>query len=41
VLEQLRRYGCDCAQGYFISRPLDKAALREWLLDPPVFAASR
>ena len=35
VLEQLRRYRCDYAQGYFISPPLDKALLREWLLDPP------
>jgi len=38
VLDRLRRYGCDLAQGYFISRPLDKAALREWLRDPPVFS---
>jgi diguanylate cyclase (GGDEF)-like protein/PAS domain S-box-containing protein len=38
VLDQLRRYGCDCAQGYFISRPLEKSALRAWLLDPPAFA---
>jgi diguanylate cyclase (GGDEF)-like protein/PAS domain S-box-containing protein len=41
VLEQLRRYGCDYAQGYFISRPLDKTALRAWLLDPPAFTAAR
>jgi diguanylate cyclase (GGDEF)-like protein len=41
VLDQLRRYGCDCAQGYFISRPLDKSALRAWLLDPPAFSAAR
>jgi diguanylate cyclase (GGDEF)-like protein/PAS domain S-box-containing protein len=41
VLERLRSYGCDCAQGYFISRPLDGAALREWLLDPPVFSPAR
>jgi EAL domain-containing protein (putative c-di-GMP-specific phosphodiesterase class I) len=37
VLEQLRAYGCDYAQGYFISPPLAKSALREWLLDPPVY----
>jgi EAL domain-containing protein (putative c-di-GMP-specific phosphodiesterase class I) len=41
VLEQLRHYGCDCAQGYYISRPLDKSALRAWLLDPPAFPATR
>jgi EAL domain-containing protein (putative c-di-GMP-specific phosphodiesterase class I) len=38
VLDQLSRYGCDCAQGYFISRPLEKDALRAWLRDAPVFA---
>jgi diguanylate cyclase (GGDEF)-like protein/PAS domain S-box-containing protein len=37
VLERLRKFGCDFAQGYFISPPLEKAALREWLLDPPLF----
>ena len=31
VLEQLRSYHCDFAQGYLISRPLEKVALREWL----------
>jgi EAL domain-containing protein (putative c-di-GMP-specific phosphodiesterase class I) len=41
VLDRLRRYRCDLAQGYFISRPLEKAALREWLRDPPVFSVSR
>jgi len=41
VLDRLRRYGCDLAQGYFISRPLDKAALRAWLRDPPVFSVER
>ena len=39
VLEQLRRYRCDYAQGYFISPPLEKALLREWLLDPPALGA--
>jgi EAL domain-containing protein (putative c-di-GMP-specific phosphodiesterase class I) len=41
VLERLRRYGCDCAQGYFISRPLEQSALCEWLLDPPPFSMAR
>ena len=31
VLDLLRRYGCDFAQGYFISPPLAKSALQEWL----------
>ncbi len=30
-LELLRGFGCDLAQGYFISRPLPKEALLEWL----------
>jgi len=38
ALERLRNYRCDFAQGYFISPPLEKSALREWLLDPPVFS---
>jgi len=38
VLECLRKYRCDFVQGYFISPPLEKSALREWLLDPPVFS---
>ena len=41
VLERLRKFGCDFAQGYFISPPLEKSALREWLLDPPVFSPPR
>ena len=40
VLERLRKYGCDFVQGYFISPPLEKAALREWLMDPPLFTTS-
>ena len=40
VLDRLRGYRCDLAQGYFISRPLEKAALREWLRDPPVFSVT-
>ncbi|TLY50564.1 MAG: EAL domain-containing protein [Gammaproteobacteria bacterium] len=38
VLERLRKYGCDFVQGYYISPPLEKAALRDWLLDPPIFS---
>ncbi|HEU5398172.1 MAG TPA: EAL domain-containing protein [Gammaproteobacteria bacterium] len=33
VLERLRLYRCDYAQGYFISPPLEKAALAEWLIE--------
>ncbi len=31
VLDELRARGCDLAQGFHISRPLEAAALREWL----------
>lgn len=31
VLETLRRYGCDYAQGYFISHPVPARALAQWL----------
>jgi len=41
VLDRLRQYRCDLAQGYFISRPLEKTALRQWLRDPPVFSVAR
>jgi diguanylate cyclase (GGDEF)-like protein/PAS domain S-box-containing protein len=41
VLDRLRQYRCDFAQGYFISRPLERSALREWLVDPPVFSIER
>jgi len=37
VLERLRKFGCDFAQGYFISPPLEKSVLRKWLLDAPGF----
>ncbi|MCB1609296.1 MAG: EAL domain-containing protein, partial [Xanthomonadales bacterium] len=30
-LERLRGFGCDLAQGYFISRPLPEAQMIEWL----------
>jgi len=41
VLQRLRQYRCDLAQGYFISPPLDKTALRQWLMDTPAFALRR
>ena len=31
VLERLRSFGCDVAQGYCISRPLDPDRLLAWL----------
>ncbi len=41
VMEQLRRYHCDFAQGYHVSPPLARVALRAWLQDPPVFSIGR
>jgi diguanylate cyclase (GGDEF)-like protein/PAS domain S-box-containing protein len=38
ALERLRKYGCDFVQGYYISPPLEKGLLREWLIDQPVFS---
>jgi diguanylate cyclase len=32
--EMLREYGCDSAQGYFISRPLSAENMVTWLADP-------
>jgi EAL domain-containing protein (putative c-di-GMP-specific phosphodiesterase class I) len=29
----LQGLGCDIAQGYFIARPMEAAALRKWTLD--------
>jgi len=29
-VEALRRYGCDAAQGYYLSRPIPAAALDQW-----------
>jgi EAL domain-containing protein (putative c-di-GMP-specific phosphodiesterase class I) len=34
-LAQLRRYGCDTAQGYHLGKPMSVDALEEWL-GPPV-----
>ena len=34
VLDRLREYGCDLAQGYYISRPLARDSLRDWLCLP-------
>jgi diguanylate cyclase (GGDEF)-like protein len=31
VLDQLRLFGCDVAQGYYLSRPVPAAALEAWL----------
>lgn len=31
VLQSVRDLGCDLAQGYHLARPMDTAALREWL----------
>jgi diguanylate cyclase (GGDEF)-like protein len=35
-LNILKDWGCDIAQGYFISRPLAKDALEEWLENSPL-----
>jgi len=31
VLDQLKEFGCDVAQGYFLSRPIPAANLEQWL----------
>ena len=33
VLDQLTLFGCDVAQGYFVSRPVPAAALEAWIAD--------
>jgi sensor c-di-GMP phosphodiesterase-like protein len=40
-LDLLRRYGCDLAQGYFISRPLAAADFEAWLDSAPFPARTR
>ena len=34
-LEILKEWGCDIAQGYFISRPLNRSDLEDWLQNTP------
>lgn len=31
LLNKLEELGCDCAQGYFISKPMPPEAFNEWL----------
>jgi EAL domain-containing protein (putative c-di-GMP-specific phosphodiesterase class I) len=33
TFERLRSLGCDMAQGYWLSRPLDAAAAETWMRD--------
>ena len=35
IWDRLAALGCDTAQGYFISRPIDAAAMAEWLANAP------
>lgn len=35
MLDRLHEYGCDLAQGYFISRPLARETLHDWLRRAP------
>jgi len=37
-LDYLRENGCDFIQGYYYSRPLPLAALRDWLAERPLTA---
>ncbi len=39
-LQYLRDYGCDSAQGYYFARPLEAAALPEWLRERPASASA-
>lgn len=36
VLKRLEEFGCNYAQGYYISLPLEKSALLDWLRSPPL-----
>ena len=38
--DELVRYGCDYAQGYFICRPIPAAALDLWLVQREVTAGN-
>jgi diguanylate cyclase (GGDEF)-like protein len=40
-LTELRKYGCDLAQGYLLSRPLAADALEAWLVKQPGYAGVR
>ncbi len=35
ILERLRTLGCDLGQGYHIGRPMQKMAMKEWMVDSP------
>ena len=41
VLELLRKYRCDFAQGYLISPPLEKGALLDWLERAPDLSSAK
>jgi len=38
ALQRLKQMGCDTAQGYYISHPLDKSDMKVWLEENYVFA---
>jgi len=40
-LAELRRFGCDLAQGYHLSRPLAADALEAWLVKQPGYTGVR
>ena len=33
--ETLRNLGCDCAQGYYMGRPMPAAKATQWLISSP------